>query len=152
MRAGARSRSGGRWLVLPFLLVPAIVALLGLLLLVMTSADMSETLGVPRSVDRLLQRDGVAYPAHATMASVFEVLGLPPEVTALQWVKAAYHAQSEDRLDRAVRGLEAAIARDGDGARVREAVCPVAVSKRDIGAARVARAVARSGLRCPGSP
>ena len=115
-----QSRSG--LLVVPFLLMPIVVVGLGLGALLLTSTDMTETLGVPRSVDRYLQRDRVAYPVHATLGWGFERLGVPPQAAALQWVKAAFHARSDAQLDQTARGLADALARDGDGARVRATV------------------------------
>lgn len=49
---------------------------------------------MPLWLDGMLNHDWVAYPLHATFGSLLELFDLSPRVTALEWLKAAAHAES----------------------------------------------------------
>jgi hypothetical protein len=67
--------------------------------------DLSKTLRLPVWLDALLSHDLVAYPLHAGLGRIFNVLAVPPEIAGLEWLKAAAHARSERALARVVAGL-----------------------------------------------
>ena len=94
-----------------------------LLRVLMAQGDVTRRLGLPAAADDLLQRDEVAYPVHATLGAILNRLGGSPEAAGIQWLKAATHATTDAQLERAVHGIGEAAAQDGDGARVRAAVC-----------------------------
>ena len=111
-------------LVLPFFLIPGVVVAAVLARVLAAQGDVTGRLGLPAAAERFLQRDSVAYPLHAALGATLNGLGGPPTAAGVQWLKAAAHAVSDAQLERAVQGVGEAAARDGDGARVRAAVCP----------------------------
>ena len=111
-------------LVLPFFSVPGVVVAAVLVRVLAAQGDVTGRLGLPAAAERFLQRDSVAYPLHAALGALLNRLGGPPTAAGVQWLKAAAHAASDAQLERAVQGIGEAAARDGDGARVRAAVCP----------------------------
>ncbi len=111
-------------LVLPFFLVPGVVVAAVLARVLTAQGDVTGRLGLPAAAEQFLQRDSVAYPLHAALGATLNLLGGPPTAAGVQWLKAAAHAVSDAQLERAVQGIGEAAARDGDGARVRAAVCP----------------------------
>ena len=111
-------------LVLPFFLVPGVVVAAVLIRMLTAQGDVTGRLGFPAAAEQFLQRDSVAYPLHATLGAVLNHLGGPPTAAGVQWLKAAAHAESDAQFERTVQGIGDAAARDGDGARVRAAVCP----------------------------
>ena len=111
-------------LALPFFLVPGILVVAVLVRMLTAQGDVTGRLGLPAAAEQFLQRDDVAYPLHAALGAALNRLGGPPTAAGVQWLKAAAHAVSDAQLERAVQGIGEAAARDGDGARVRAAVCP----------------------------
>ena len=112
-----------RLLTLPFVLVVGVGTASLLLRLLTAQGDVTGRLALPAVADEHLQLDEVAYPAHATLGAFLNHFGASPEAAGVQWLKAAAHATTDAQLERAVLGIGEAIARDGDGARVRAAVC-----------------------------
>ena len=108
--------------------------------------DLTRTFGLPSWVDALTRRPEVAYPSHAALGTALEVLGGEPSVVALQWFKAAAHARSEADVERAARGIAAALQRGPDDHRLVPTLCTL----RDLGNPAQVRALAGSGLTCEG--
>ena len=73
-------------------------------------ADLSALL-LPPWLDAILNHDRVAYPLHLFCGRLLNSLKASPQVAALEWMKAAAHAQSEEALDCVGVGLRCAIAR-----------------------------------------
>lgn len=110
-------------LTLPFVLVVGVGTVTVLFRVLTAQGDVTKRLGLPAPADEFLQRDEVAYPVHATLGAFLNRLGGSPEAAGVQWLKAAAHATTDAQLERAVHGIGEAAAQDGDGARVRAAVC-----------------------------
>ena len=116
-------------------------------------ADLSALL-LPPWIDALLNHDRVAYPLHMACGSLLNGLHLAPQVAALEWMKAAAHAQSDAALARVGAGLRSALRRAEpadlhpvlDAATVR----PVTADGRDVQMRRrQLAAMARAGLPVP---
>jgi hypothetical protein len=102
----------------------------------------------------LLNHDRVAYPLHLVCGRLLNGLNASPRVAALEWMKAAAHAESDDALARVGAGLRSALHRAGpddlrpllDAATVR----PVTPDGRDVRMRRrQLAALARAGLHVP---
>jgi hypothetical protein len=76
-------------------------------------ADLSKLLRLPRWLDAVTGHDLVAYPLHASFGSALNLLGAPPRVAALEWMKAAAHARSAAAVARVAAGLAEAQRRAG---------------------------------------
>jgi hypothetical protein len=83
----------------------------------------TSSIDLPPWLESLTERNGVAFPAHAAVGTVFEKLNLSPAATSLQWFKAAAHARSESELEQAAHGISAALARDCDDSRAARTLC-----------------------------
>lgn len=118
-------------------------------------ADLSALL-LPPWIDVLLNHDRVAYPLHMVFGSLLNGLNASPKVAALEWMKAAAHADSDGALARVGAGLRSTLQRAGpadlrpmlDAATVR----PVTPDGRAIRMRRrQLAAMARAGLHVPES-
>jgi hypothetical protein len=67
--------------------------------------------------------DGLAFPAHALLGGGLERAGCDPSATALQWLKAAAHADGPERITTAGDGLKAALGRSTDSPQLAERLC-----------------------------
>jgi len=85
----------------------------------------TRTLDFPDWLDGLTRRSRIAYPAHAAVGTVLEVVHASPAATSMQWFKAAAHARSEPELERAAQGITDALARDDENDRARRTLCTV---------------------------
>ena len=103
----------------------------------------TSSLALPEWLDRLTERSEIAYPAHAALGTALETLNLSPAATAVQWFKAAAHAESDQHIEQAARGVAAALARDQH-----ERMIPLLCTLREIGDARQVQAVRQAGLSC----
>lgn len=123
----------------------SILMALDVALLLVSSRSLNATgsLAIPRWLDALTERREVAYPAHAAIGTTLELLNLSPAATAVQWLKAAAHASSEQDLERTAQGMAAALARDHQGAAM-QTLCTV----REIGNVQQQHAAGQSGLNC----
>jgi hypothetical protein len=79
----------------------------------LSGTDLSKALGFPWWVEAALSHDGVAYPLHAGLGRVLNMVEAPPEIAGMEWLKAAAHARSERALRRVVHGLETSRRRAG---------------------------------------
>lgn len=118
-----------------------------------TGADLSSLI-LPPWLDGLLNHDRVAYPLHAACGRVLNWLGASPRVTALEWLKAAAHAESAASQSVVAAGLRRTIQR----ARVQDVqlvlraavVRPVTADGRDVRMRRrQLAALARAGVEMP---
>jgi hypothetical protein len=101
-------------------------------------------LALPSWLDKVTQRSRIAYPAHAAVAAVLEMANLSPAATAVQWVKAAAHARSAVDVERTAKGIEAALARDGNDSRALRTLCTI----KDLGDPSQVRAIQQASLAC----
>ncbi|MCC7371234.1 MAG: hypothetical protein IT306_22650 [Chloroflexi bacterium] len=85
--------------------------------------DLNESPFVPEALAQWLDRDDVAYPAHAMLARVLDWTHADPAAVALQWLKAASHARTEAEADRADAGVNAARLKSANSAAFTEKVC-----------------------------
>jgi len=76
--------------------------------------DLSGTVALPDVIIRIKDRDEIAYPAHATLATILAVIRGAPVAVGLQWLKAAAHARTPAERERAIRGLQASRLRSRD--------------------------------------
>ena len=122
-------------------------ALMVLAVLTESGQDASKTWYLPPWLDRLTQRDEVAFPIHAILAKGYGMLPSPPIVSGLQWLKAAAHVRSDQDVRLAGEGLRAAISRvaPADRERAVAELCQAAARGHRTGHAMVA---AFAGLRC----
>ena len=88
--------------------------------------------------------DQAVYAYHATLGDLSNGLGLSPEGTALEWVKAASHADSASEQARAARGIAEARARSGGSLALDAALC----EEYAHGSDPVRDAVTQAGARC----
>jgi hypothetical protein len=103
--------------MLSVLALPACIAAFGIASAVLRVDTPNSTivLVLPHWAMRLTEQNSVAYPAHATVGTVLGVLRLSPSVTAVQWFKAAAHAESTGDLEQAAQGIAVALKRDSQG-------------------------------------
>jgi hypothetical protein len=107
--------------------------------------DIGGFVRLPRPLQAIKERDGIAYPLHAILGAALNLTGGLPLAAGYQWIKAAAHARSTAELERAASGLARARNRsrledDFDGA-----LCAY------LGGGfhrRQARAMSMAGLRC----
>lgn len=104
----------------------------------------TSTLALPGWLDDLTQARVIAYPAHAVLGTVFEALDLSPAATAVQWLKAAWHASSDAEVERTARGMAAALARDTTDRRTLRTLCNL----KEVGNPDQIRAVEQARIPC----
>jgi hypothetical protein len=113
-------------------------------------ADLSSLI-LPLWLDALLNHDWVAYPLHATCGSLLNLFALSPRVTALEWLKAAAHAESSMSQRMVGAGLRRTLLRaqslDIRATLTAALVRPVTQNGRDVQMRRrQLAALARAGL------
>jgi hypothetical protein len=107
--------------------------------------NVTQDLPIPAWLEQLSRRDGVAYPAHATLGAALNAVGGPPEAAANQWLKAAAHARTEQQAERAVDGLVTAWRRNANPDELEQSLCAVVRHNQDP---RQASVVMVAGLHC----
>ena len=109
---------------------------------------------IPRSLRPLTQVDGLNYRIHAGLGQLFERVGAPPNATASEWFKGAYHARSEAQMATAADGLVAVLQRSSTQ-QVEATLCPALHNERVDGVTlrvqRQAEVLAMAGLSCEDS-
>ena len=125
------------------LLTVTIIADVGRAVLSAESLNVTRAVALPAWLDDLSQRSAVAYPAHAALGTVLEMLGLSPAATAVQWLKAAAHARSAAELERTAHGISAAVTRDGSGR-----AFPIVCKLKDLGNESQIHAVEHAEIPC----
>lgn len=125
-----------------------LVAILGgLLAAVLTQPlDVSGNVTFPRTVQRVKQRDGVAYRAHRVLGTALFRLSYPSDAVGLQWLKAAAHARSTAEVDRAARYYRAARDEAESSSAFDRSLCRW-IADQHLTAAQ-GTVVARGGTRC----
>jgi hypothetical protein len=102
----------------------------------------------------LTQVDGLNYRIHVGLGVVFEEVGAPPNATASEWFKGAYHARTPAQLARTANGL-LAVQQRSSTQQVEATLCPALRNERADGVAarvdRQAQVLAMAGLSCDAS-
>jgi hypothetical protein len=119
-----------------------------------SGVDLSKALGLPWWMEAAVSHDYVAYPLHAGLAYAFTLVEAPPELSGMEWLKAASHARSERALGRVVSGIAASRQRasssDFDGRVAVALVNRVTCTGSDVTMRqRQLRALHRAGLSIP---
>jgi hypothetical protein len=109
--------------------------------------DVSGSFPLPSVVERIKDRDGVAYPVHLFLGTVLEWITYPPDAVAIQWFKAAAHARTSAELGRAAQHLAQARQRAADTGAFDTWLCGVA-ARRPFENGRWA--IEQAGISCPG--
>jgi hypothetical protein len=122
-----------RWCVLAIMLLASGAGVVIPQVLAATSAPVAEGAALP---------DTLRYTLHAVAGRLLNTLGGAAEAAAVQWVKAAAHAQSPAEVEQAAQGIANARRRD------RATVDPVLCEQAAHGAPQVRQAIARAGLPC----
>ncbi len=144
-----QKRRGLSW---SFLLVLALVAGVGLIGARLTAGawwpmvDTEATRQVAYRLHHVEQRDGLAYPFHAAMGTLFSRTPLSPAVAGLHWMKAAAHARSDAELQMAAAGIEAARERESPQGELEANLC-ASLARGAVNSRQVA-ALARTDLPC----
>jgi hypothetical protein len=135
----------GRRLAARTLAIAVAVALLLFALALRQPLDVRVNLPIPAWLDRLLDRDEVAYPVHLALGTALETLRFPPEAAGLQWLKGAAHARTAAEAERLGAGLARTRQRSGDPDRIDEALCRHIIGGGTLGQRA---AIARAQMRC----
>jgi hypothetical protein len=135
----------GRRLAARTLAVAALVALLLLVVALRQPLDVGARLPMPAWLDRLLDRDEVAYPLHLALGTVLETLRFPPEAAGLQWLKGAAHARTAPEAERLGDGLARTRRRSGDPDGLDAALCRHIIGGGTLGQRAT---IARAQMRC----
>ena len=97
-------------------------------------------------VDRLLVVERMTYSAHALVGSTLGLCGCNGGAVGLQWLKAAWHAESPAEEEQAAVGLRRAAALAGGPRALEQQVC--SYFPEEIKASQE-RALRLAGLSCP---
>jgi hypothetical protein len=73
----------------------------------------ARSIGFARDLQAVAKRLGLAYPTHAALGTLLNVVG-PPHQAASQWIRAASHADLNSEIDRAASGIAMARSRAQD--------------------------------------
>jgi hypothetical protein len=114
--------------------------------------DMSEVqqrIGVhaPRALTSIIKRDGIAFHAHALLASFIEHSSGDPAAAGVQWVKAAAHARTTDDLQQVIEGLRWGRDHSADRESFQSTICSFVEGNYWSGLQR--EAFTELGLNCP---
>jgi hypothetical protein len=144
-----RTKRRGLLVVIGLVVVPLVLVLLPVI-------TQQEPRGLIRSVplppwlERITQRDHLAYRIHAALGSALDWGGLRPVAAASEWFKATTHARSNDELEAAAGGLVAAEAH-ASHATLEASLCPFVSDWSDVGwgaRGRQLDVMLRAGLTC----
>ncbi|HEY2594163.1 MAG TPA: hypothetical protein VGK33_09715 [Chloroflexota bacterium] len=134
-----------------FLVLLAAGAVAGFLVLHDTPRGLVNAVPMPQWLRPLTQLDGLNYRIHAGLGLVFEHVGAPPDATASEWFKGAYHASSPAQMARAANGL-IMVQQRSSSEQVEATLCPALHNERADGLAprveRQAEVLAMAGLSC----
>jgi hypothetical protein len=97
------------------------------------------------AADGFLSATGLAFGAHAAAGWILSEGGCDGTAVGLQWVKAAWHAQTPEQEALAVEGLELAAHLAGGNRRLQADLCPLVGT--NLNPSQV-RALRRAGLTC----
>ena len=78
--------------------------------------------GLPDGIRRFPGHHQVRYFTHTSLARI--LTSVDPQVAALQWWRAAAHAQSEEQINTVVTGLSVAKQRSQEAGGIEDALCP----------------------------
>ena len=107
--------------------------------------DITHRWPVPAAVESFTRQDWFAYRAHAVFAAGLRLAGASPEAEAVQWLKAAAHANGEAQAANVTAGVSAARGRAADPAGFDAAMRRIVAASSDEMRGRVA-------ARVPGFP
>jgi len=97
------------------------------------------------AADGLLSATGLAFEAHAAVGWILSEGGCDGTAIGLQWVKAAWHAQTPEQETLAADGLERAARLAGGSERLQADLCPLVGTNLNPSQVRALRA---AGLTC----
>jgi hypothetical protein len=138
------SRRLGVWLLAGALLAATLALAVPLFVRLASASNSTARVHLPARIDAFTERDGLAYPLHWLLGTVFNLTPGTAEAAGIQWMKSAAHARSPDEMATAVQGLMAAHTRAGNPAAFDGRVC-WAANRQDP---RIYEALVGAGLSC----